>query len=240
MVEKLSHDPVENELDFSDHHHNRWEHPATKGTMSENDGRLDAATSGSYRNKAPSPLHDRTLSPRQTSPESSPYVTMRKTPSSQRGQPTRLHQSFNKSASLETNLSAESPADYRGIATLPPLPSSASQHKTKTLQRRPEILPITVAEYEASPRVVTMQVSLAQVHEAVLRLNQAWRADPNLSAVLTESQIASIWNTVTDRQRTKLLLSLCHWRRLDSSKQTETNPPQTLYSVVVPKHAAKV
>ena len=108
---------------------------------------------------------------------------------------------------------------------------------TSSLRNLIQIRPISAQEYEASPRIVTMQVSLAQVHEAVLLLNQAWKEDRNLSSPLTEGQIARIWGThnIGDRHRTRLLLSLCHWRRLESRPAGEGSPHRTLYHVVLSK-----
>ena len=145
----------------------------------------------------------------------------------------RLHHSMNGTMLLHTP-PLKSLADRRAtLQTWTASPTRATPADSIPRQRI-MIAPITKAEYEASPRVVTMQVSLPQVHEAVLRLNTAWRSDPTLSTALTESQIKAIWSNTTDRQRTKLLLSLCHWRRMEA-KQSTTSPRETVYAVIAPK-----
>jgi hypothetical protein len=112
---------------------------------------------------------------------------------------------------------------------------------------KPLLAPISREEYEASPRVVKMQVSLAQVQQAILLWNAAAAGDGGLCtknttttaatthAVVTDAQVAKVWRPLlagssADRQRQTLLMSLCHWRRLVLRR---TASGTTVYEVVV-------
>eukprot|EP00977_Amphora_coffeiformis_P005457 scaffold1162_cov170-Amphora_coffeaeformis.AAC.15 len=170
----------------------------------------------------------------------------RDTPSSKAIRPTRLHQSLSgaysqgdegESPGYESNRRATFQTLRSPTTNLSQSPQSPAVKARNTSPRKLfQIVPISREEYEASPRIVTMQVSLAQVHEAVILLNQAWKEDPHLSSPLTENQIARVWGAhTTDRQRTRLLLSLCHWRRLESRPAGEDSPHHTVYHVVLPK-----
>jgi len=169
----------------------------------------------------------------------------RDTPSSKAIRPTRLHQSLNGVSPDEEGVSPRHEAKQRATfqtlytptTTMIRSPQSPAATNRKTSPRNIlQIQPISREEYEASPRIVTMQVSLAQVHEAVILLNQAFKEDPHLCSPLTESQFARIWGVhIPDRQRTRLLLSLCHWRRLESRPGGDGTPHQKVYHVVLPK-----
>ena len=114
-------------------------------------------------------------------------------------------------------------------------PSHSSGKKAARPQERIQIRPITTEEYQAAGRFVTMHVSLAQIHQAVVLLNQSLCNDPDLTSCLRESQIERIWGAggIRDKkQRKRILLSLCHWNRLLRQPADDGSPYKSMYQVM--------
>jgi hypothetical protein len=125
-------------------------------------------------------------------------------------------------------------ASPRGLPSLQP--HTAGWPSPRGPRAWTPLVPISSEEYEASPRVVKMQVSLVQVQEAILLWNSAGRPGDGTATTraVTDAQVAKVWQPLkhgtSDRQRQTLLMSLCHWRRLVMRR----TPTGTVYEVVVP------
>jgi hypothetical protein len=82
---------------------------------------------------------------------------------------------------------------------------------------------VSVEEYHAAPSVVRMQVGLEEVNEAVHALNLWFSAHygSERSPRLNEEMVSRVLNT-SPRKGKILMMSLCHWRRMNMSMDEET------------------
>jgi hypothetical protein len=96
-----------------------------------------------------------------------------------------------------------------------------AQAELASTMARPKvsISPITAQEYESAPRIVKMQVTLADVQGAVEILNErlALHTSP-----IRENEAKLLLMPMPDRKSKAVLMSLCHWRRLLMTRKGQT------------------